>query len=152
MPTDGLRLALSYSGLLARYEEVLNAAGQNVADSYRFVGAPRHALHASLDLDLRSFGFDGLRARLDYGWQDRFYSSATLAGGRYQVPAYGVANASLHYAWPIGTGEMVLSAWVRNLADTEYYLGHFNGGAGAIIPSAIWGAPRSSGLDFEYRL
>lgn len=150
-PFDGVRLALSYSGLRARYGEVMDAAGRNVADNYRFVGAPHHALHAALDLELRRWGLEGVRARFDYGWQDRFYSSATLAGGRYRIPAYGVANISLHYERPLGDGELALGLWVRNLADTEYYLGHFNGGTGAVIPSAIWGTPRSSGLDLEYR-
>lgn len=149
---ERLDVALAYSGVRAAYREVFDASGRNVAANYRFVGAPRHAVNTRAMIELGAIGSATLDLQLDYSWQDTFFSSTTLAAGTFRIPAYGVANASLQLRQSLPRGELRMAAWIRNATDREYFLARFNGGAGSVVPSAIWGEPRTLGLDIEYAL
>jgi len=143
------RLYGHYAHLLPQLETVRNARGQNVAGQYRFMAAPDQALTLGAEVLLPSAGLGELTASVHHAWQSETYGSATFDAGRYVLDAWGVTDARLRWTMAQGDYTLDLSLWARNLADKDYYLAHFNGGAGAPVPSAIWAAPRSVGLDFR---
>ncbi len=143
------RLYGHYAHLLPQLETVRNARGQNVAGQYRFMAAPDQALTLGAEVLLPSAGVGELTASVHHAWQSETYGSATFDAGRYVLDARGVTDARLRWALARGDYALELSLWARNLADKDYYLAHFNGGAGTPVPSAIWGAPRSVGLDLS---
>ncbi len=141
------RLYGRYARLLPQLDTVRNARGQNVAGQYRFMAAPEQAFTLGAEVRLPGIGVGELTASLQHAWQSETYGSATLDAGRYVLDAWGVTDARVRWQYTRGAYTLDLSAWGRNLADETYYLAHFNGGAGAPVPSAIWGAPRSLGMD-----
>jgi iron complex outermembrane receptor protein len=87
---------------------------------------------------------------LNYTWQDDQISSYTRTFNDqfYEVPSYGLLNARLMLSDVNAlNGEMEFALWGKNLGDEEYYLEHNN----AIVPFAIYGEPRSWGVDVVYR-
>ncbi len=143
------RLYGHYAQLLPQLETVRNARGQNVAGQYRFMAAPDQALTLGAEVLLPSAGVGELTASVHHAWQSETYGSATFDAGRYVLQAWGVTDARLQWAASRGDYALDVALWARNLTDEDYYLAHFNGGAGAPVPSAIWGAPRSLGVDIS---
>ena len=43
LPADGLSIGITYAYLHPRYDRIINAAGQDVADNFRFVNSPAHS-------------------------------------------------------------------------------------------------------------
>lgn len=146
--TPSLALDLRMGLLDARFDELEDATGADVANRYRFVHAPRRSASLDLRYTLPRLGALGQpSAELSWTWQDDAYANTAIDTGAWVITSYGIWNARLALEEiPMPAGELRLALWGRNLRDEEYYLAHFNAG----IPSAFWGSPRSIGLDIVY--
>lgn len=147
---DGLRYDIRYAWLDATFDRIASADGSNVADQYRFIGAPRHFLTLGLEYTFPATPLGQLTAASQYMWQDDSYSNSTIDAGSFIIPAHALWDARVTLSRALPRGELQLALWGKNLSDEEYYTGHFNGGSGFPVTSAIWGAPRSVGLDVTY--
>lgn len=93
-------------------------------------------------------------ATLQYRWRSEAYGS--LDNSRYNLlPAYGLVDAALGWQFPGGMGAgqggstlWDFSLWVRNLADTRYYLSGGQGAGGSYVAAA--GTPRTLGMTLRY--
>ena len=145
-PTRGLRLTANYGYLDARYDEIIDVNGNDIADTFRFLNSPKHSYALDLDYSLPPMAFGTLDANVGYSWQSRKYTSSSITGGAYIIGSYGLLNARLTLAdMPFAKG-LKLSLWGRNLTDKDYYIAHFNVGR----PGAIFGEPRSYGVDLAF--
>ena len=144
-PVERLTVTLNYAYLDADFDEVKNAAGIDVKDNYRFVQSPQHTYNLNLQYDLPVTPVGLFSALVDYSWMDEKYNSPNNRG--YRTDDYGLLNARLNWSeLPIAAGQLRLGLWGRNLEDKEYYVDFFNG----IAPSAVFGDPRSYGIDIVY--
>ncbi len=144
--TDGLTANLRYGYLDADYEEIIDASGADIADNFRFVESPTHSVVADLDYRV-PVSFGTLAANLGYSWQDDKFTSSGIDDGRYIVGDYALLNARLSLSdIDFAGGSLRAALWGKNLQDEEYYVAHFSLG----VPSAVFGEPRSYGLDVIY--
>ena len=148
--TEGLQVQLRYGWLDTRFDRILDASGADVSAAYRFMGSPEHSV--ALDLHWELGSVLGARLTLDaaYSWQDDSYGSSGTAGGVYTIPGYGLTSGRITAARETALGRFSIALWGQNLADEDYYLAHFNGGTGSIVPTAAWGPPRSLGIALRY--
>ena len=69
------------------------------------------------------------------------------------MPSYGIANANLSLNgenWLFHGSKCRVSAWVRNLSDTQYLLDPFGSFSGLhAIKLSNYGTPRTFGLDLK---
>jgi iron complex outermembrane receptor protein len=146
-PVDALTLSVNYAYLDAKFQQILDQAGNDITSRYTFVEAPKHTLTTSLEYRFPDTPIGILTANVDYFLKSKV--STSTADPRYVIGDYGLLNARLTLSdIPVGLGNWRLSAFGKNLTDKEYYIAHFNGG----LPSAIFGDPRTYGLEltFEY--
>ena len=146
-PIDALTLTVNYAYLDAKFQQILDQAGNDISTRYTFVEAPKHTLTTSLEYRFPDTPIGILTANIDYFLKSKV--STSTAEPRYVIGDYGLLNARLTLSdIPVGFGNWRLSAFGKNLTDEEYYIAHFNGG----LPSAIFGDPRTYGLEltFEY--
>ncbi|MCK0532818.1 TonB-dependent receptor [Sphingobium agri] len=146
-PIDTLTLSVNYAYLDAKFQQILDQAGNDITSRYTFVEAPKHTLTTSLEYRFPDTPIGVLTANIDYFLKSKV--STSTADRRYVIGDYGLLNARLTLSdIPVGFGSWRLSAFGKNLTDKEYYIAHFNGG----LPSAIFGDPRTYGLEvtFEY--
>ena len=146
-PIDALTLSVNYAYLDAKFQQILDQAGNDITSRYTFVEAPKHTLTTSLEYRFPDTPIGVLTANIDYFLKSKV--STSTADRRYVIGDYGLLNARLTLSdIPVGFGSWRLSAFGKNLTDKEYYIAHFNGG----LPSAIFGDPRTYGLEvtFEY--
>ena len=146
-PIDTLTLSVNYAYLDAKFQQILDQAGNDITSRYTFVEAPKHTLTTSLEYRFPDTPIGVLTANIDYFLKSKV--STSTADPRYVIGDYGLLNARLTLSdIPVGFGSWRLSAFGKNLTDKEYYIAHFNGG----LPSAIFGDPRTYGLEltFEY--
>ncbi|NWK96119.1 TonB-dependent receptor [Sphingobium lactosutens] len=144
-PTRDLRLSINYGYLLARYDEIIDATGANIAGNYRFTNAPRHTIALDLNYDLPRLPVGRLSANFNYTAQSDKYTNATISGGKYIIGDYGLLNARLTLADIPGIKGVRASLWGRNLTDKNYYVMQFNVGR----PGALFGEPRTYGIDLS---
>ena len=148
--TEALRVGVSYAYLYNDITEVEN----DDASLWHLAGAPKNSVNANLDWDIMKFSFGTLNFKADYSWRsESFTTSRDVIGDGATVPSYGLGNASLSVIgenW-LGHGSKCrLSAWVRNIGDTQYLLDPFGSFSGLhAIKLTNYGAPRTFGLDFK---
>jgi len=142
-----LQLALSCSQLRANLYDVRNARNANVAANYRIIGAPEQSCASSVNLSRQLSPGVTFFGTLAHRFQSDTFGSATTAAGEYRIPAYDVVNLQAGITFTMKNATLQMTSWMRNAADEEYYLSHFNGGAGRIVPSAFYGASRTAGID-----
>ncbi|CAB1368506.1 TonB-dependent receptor [Denitratisoma oestradiolicum] len=143
----GLVTTANYAYLYANYDQVINpVTGVDVASAYRFPNAPSHAFNADISYELPKTSIGLLTVNLNYSWQGQKYTQTNIATSQYIVGDYALVNARLGLAEIPGLKGLRLALWGKNLADKKYYIGHFNAGA----PTAVFGAPRSYGMDAIY--
>lgn len=148
--SDGLSASIEYAWLDTGYDHIAdaNANANNVADRYRFLYSPEHAINARLRYRLSPTRIGTPEAELQYSWQDDMYASDTAVAGDYRIAAYGLLNARVALsAICAGPGQMEVGIWGRNLLDEEYTTARFAAG----LPSATWGQPQTFGVDLSYR-
>ena len=144
-PVRDLRLSVNYGYLLARYDEIVDATGANIAANYRFTNAPRHTIALDLNYDLPRLPVGRLSANLNYTAQSDKYTNATIGSGKYVIGDYGLLNARLTLTDIPGIKGVRASLWGRNLTDRNYYIMQFNVGR----PGALFGEPRTYGVDLS---
>ncbi|AYJ85345.1 TonB-dependent receptor (plasmid) [Sphingomonas paeninsulae] len=142
-PSRSLRFTANYGYLDARYNEILDARGVDIASSYRFSNAPKHSLALSANYELPRLPIGKLSADVNYTMQSKSYSSSTIASGSYIIGDYGLLNARLGLGEIPGLDGVRVGLWGRNLTDQSYYIYQFNIGR----PGAIFGEPRTYGFD-----
>lgn len=145
---QALTVTASYGYLDADYEEIRDEQGRDVTHEFRFVNAPQHSANIGLDYTLTAIRFADARLSVDYAWQSDKNESSNISDGHYTIDSYGLWNARLALSDMAALGGGLDAAlWVRNISDEEYYVSHFN----ALFPAAIFGEPRTYGLDVSYR-
>lgn len=147
-PVRSLTFGVNYAYLDAGYDRIVDPiTGNNIADRFSFVEAPRHTLTTNLQYEFPETPIGSLTAYVDYFMQSKKFTSTSDA--RYIIGDYGLLNARLTLSdIPIGFGSWRLSAFGKNLTDKKYYTAHFNG----VLPAVFFGDPRTYGLEltFEY--
>ena len=154
LATRDLILAGNYALLDAKTQEVLDIEGNNVADRYPFVSAPRHSFNTSVDWTLLRRDWGRLRGYLNYSYIGTRVGSASLRDFREgaRIPAYGLLNGQIGAASVKLGGKNLLDVtlWGRNLLDREYVNVAIDN-----LPHAdravLFGDPRSVGLSLIYR-
>ncbi len=144
---EGLTANLNYGYTDADYEEIIDATGQDIADDFRFTNIPKHSYNLDLEYQFPELSIGDLVATIGYSWQDEKFSGSSINPDTYITDDYGMLNARLslsNIAMP--QGDLRIAAWGRNLEDEEYYIAHFNAG----VPGAMFGEPRSYGVDIVY--
>ncbi|MES0874630.1 TonB-dependent receptor [Sinimarinibacterium thermocellulolyticum] len=152
--TPELTLIADYAYLDAEVQEVLDPAGNNVADLYPFTSAPRHSGVLAADWTLWRASLGELRAFVSYNYTDVRQGQVITEDrrGLTSIPAYGLWNARLTAAGlPLGRhGTLDLAVHARNLADEVYPVIAIDN-----LPHAdravVWGEPRYIGLELVYR-
>ena len=145
-PIEPLTLSLNYAYLDAHFDKITDAAGNNVADNYRFINAPHNSYSLALQYDLPALSFGQPTLNIDYSWQDDAFSHPT--NPRYVTQSYGLLNARFGISQiELGGGEVRVALWGRNLENKSYYTQFADSG----LPSATFGDPRSYGIDLSYR-
>jgi len=144
-PTRALRFSVNYGFLDARYDEVIDAVGNDVAANFRFTNAPKHTLALDANYDLPALPIGTLSTNVNYTMQSDKFSGSSITGGKFVIGDYGLLNARLTLAEIPGLDGMRLALWGRNLTDNEYYIMQFNIGR----PGALFGEPRSYGVDLS---
>lgn len=141
-PTRGLTFTASYGYLDAKFTEVLNNAGINIAPQFPFVQAPKHSLSGAVDYNFPETPIGKLSANVSYAFVDKQFSQSGDA--RYIIPDYGLLDARLTLAdIPVLHSGLKVALWGKNLTDKEYYITHFN----SFVPGAQFGTPRTYGMD-----
>ena len=154
LATRDLILAGNYALLDAKTQEVLDINGNNVADRYPFVSAPRQSFNTSVDWTLLRRDWGRLRAYLNYSYIGSRAGSASLRDYREgaRIPAYGLLSGQIGAASIKLGGKNLLDVtlWGRNLLDREYVNVAIDN-----LPHAdravLFGDPRSVGLSLIYR-
>lgn len=146
LPTDALdiRLGVGYSDTeITEYSDTLatSAEGNVLANTPEWTVNGVISYHWVLGDNLR------LDAAVDFNWQDDLFF--TIANDpRIAEDSYMVTNASL--ALTPQSDKWEVRAWVKNLAEEEYFTEQFLGGPGGLA-SGTPGAPRTFGLELTYR-
>src|SRR5690606_7625981 len=87
-----------------------------------------------------------LSAEVDYSWHDEQTSNGGPGSTDRPRQHFGLVGARLTLSEiPVGTGNLNISLWGKNLEDTEYQLFALSG-------ADVYGEPRSYGLDLTYSL
>lgn len=144
-PSANITVSANYAYLDAKYQKILDQAGNNITDRYSFVEAPKHTLTTSAEYAFPEMSIGQLTANIDYFMQSK--KASATGDARYIVGDYGLLNARLTLSdIPVGFGNWRVSAFAKNLTDTNYYVAHFTSG----MPSAIFGEPRTYGLELSF--
>ncbi len=169
LPTDALRLQLSYGYLDAEWDEFMEAPaiGQpisNVADNRSFPHAPEHTLNLMADARLAQTAWGELRALADYSYTASFYAYAyqletidtrRATAGNTEVDAYGLLNLRLSLSEiPVGgPGSAEFTLWARNVTDEQDPVNFIDFGPGFFsnYTLAYFQEPRTYGASFSYR-
>ena len=142
-PIPALNLSLSYAWLDARFDRILNNAGEDVKYLYAYDQAPRHKATATAEYEWPHTRFGTPTASVTYNYQHKMIASTTR--GIY-IDTYGLLDARLSLTEiPVNGGNLRFSLWGRNLTDEDYYTFHFS----YVVPTAMFGAPRSYGADLS---
>ena len=144
-PANNLTVTLNYGYTDANYRRIDGLMGQNIAHLYVFPYIPKHSVNLGVEYVVPETPVGTITAGVDYSFRDKTHSST--ADPTYIIPDYSLLNARLTLSEiPVGVGDVRLSLWGKNLTDKEYYSFHGNSG----LPSAVFGEPRSYGLDLSF--
>lgn len=147
-PVEGLSLNLSYSYVDPEYKRITDpVTGANIASRFDFVESPKNTLIIGGEYQFPETGFGLLTANAQY-----FYQSKKRTGSpdetQMVVGSYGLLDARLTLSEiPVGWGDWKLSVYGKNLTNKDYYVAHF----GAFVPVAIFGQPRTYGLELSFK-
>lgn len=147
-PADFISLSMFYSYVDGKYDEYVDpGTGADLSDEW-LVFAPKTMLGATLNL----YTPMGQLGELAWTLNTSIQSSQHLddRDTALDQEGYQLINASVNWAQIAGTN-LELRLWGRNLTDQKYKVG----GVGILdvagFSSALWGAPRTYGIDLTYR-
>ncbi|AMN46208.1 TonB-dependent receptor [Steroidobacter denitrificans] len=140
-PIPALNLSLSYAWLDAHFDSIRNSVGDDVKSQFVYDQAPRHKASATAGYEWPHTSFGTPTASVTYNYLHKMVAS--YQRGLY-IDTYGLLDARLSLTdIPVNGGNLRFSLWGKNLTDENYYTFHFS----YIVPTAMFGAPRSYGLD-----
>ena len=154
LPTDSLQLTLNATYLDATYDKFDNPLSLTQPDQPKnFDGndlsyAPEWKLYAGVQYALPVGDAGELTFNLDYTYQDDSYTSASN-DDTVLIPSYDLWNGRVSYT--PASYKWELSAWIRNIGDDEYIVGHSLTSLTS-EERVIWGMPRLYGVEFKYLL
>lgn len=145
-PTNGLTISANYAYLDAKYDRIVDGAGNDVTAQFTYIQAPKHTLVTSVEYEFPPSPIGTFAIYADYFTKSR-YSSST-SDPRYIIGDYGLLNGRITLSdIPVGFGNWQLAVFGRNLTDKVYYADHFNAG----VPSAFFGQPRTYGVELSFK-
>jgi iron complex outermembrane recepter protein len=143
-PTQALTVGFNYAYLDAKYLQILNQSGADITRRYTYVEAPKHTISTNIEYVFPETSIGRPSIYVDYYMQSKKRTSS--ADPRYVVGDYGLLNARVSLSdIPVGIGSLKLSAFGKNLTNTNYYIAHYQGA----VPAAIFGEPRTYGLELS---
>lgn len=148
--TDNLRAFLNYGYLHPRYDEFLNASGQDVRSDQYFAYSPENTIAAGLDWTILEESFGKLDFHADWSFKDNYTPYIDPAQREVtKISGYYLVNAKLTLSEiPVGDDQKLqVSLWGKNLTDEEYRV--------TGIPFGPWtisnfGDPRTYGVEVTY--
>lgn len=147
-PVPELNLSLAYAWLDAGYDSIKDSGGNNIAYKFGFVEAPKNKLSTSIEYTFANTVIGTPSVMLTYAYQSERISSTSCP--KCVIGSYGLLDARMSLAdIPVGNrSKLRFSLWGKNLLDEDYYTMHVM----VLVPSAVFGDPRSYGADvtFEY--
>ncbi len=148
--TEALRVGVNYAYL---YNNITEVQGDD-ASLWHLSAAPKNSVNAHIDWDLMELAVGTLNFKTDYSWRaESFTTSRDVIGDGATVPSYGLWNASLNLVgenWLVHGSKCRVSAWIRNISDTQYLLDPFGSFSGLhAIKLTNYGTPRTFGLDLK---
>lgn len=165
VPTDWLRLQLSYGYLHTEYKKYMDA-GIDQSSNRAVIHAPKHTVNLLLDARLAEADYGTWRFIADYSYKTSWYSypyqlaysgprhdpSQPVAGDSW-VPATRLLNLRLALTEiPLGNGHGEAALWVRNATDEDRVLNFIDfGPAFGNLTTSYWQDPRMYGASFTYR-
>ncbi|OCC23287.1 TonB-dependent receptor [Croceicoccus estronivorus] len=146
-PIRSMLLGLNYAYLDAKYTRILDGVGNDVTNRYQFQNAPKHSFSANLTQSFPETPIGRPEIYVNYSWQSKRFANTGDAALVFKSLDLLDARISLTDI-PLGGGRWTLAAFGKNLLDEDYYVHHFR----AVLPGAIFGEPRTYGLQltFEY--
>ena len=142
----GWTLDAFYAYIDGEYGEYILPDFGDVADDRFIPNAPKNQAKVGAEYAFRMTGLGQVTVKVDYLWQDEFYSNPEAATLN---DSYGLWNARLQWLdIPLPQGDIRLALWGKNLADEEYTIltTDFKG-----VIASQFGTPRTFGLDFIYQ-
>lgn len=138
---EGMTLTGGYGYLDPKYKSVIDFKGNDVTTQFHFPNAPKNSFSLAADYASPETPIGKFAVNVNYAWQGRYFSVGNNA--RYTVRPNGLLGARIGLSDIPGVDGFKLALWGRNLTNEVYYRAHFPAGG----PSAIFGEPRSYGLD-----
>ncbi|MDY0007885.1 MAG: TonB-dependent receptor, partial [Spongiibacteraceae bacterium] len=147
MLTDALRVSMRYNYLDADIEPQLNPFSGTL-ERFEVQSAPRHSGSLQVQYDFPSTPIGLPRLSVTYTSSDDYYQNPQnfahndgwdLLQARFSLSEIRLGSLA---------GEFEVALWGNNLTDEEYIS---NGVSQAISNSAMYGEPRTYGLDLFYR-
>ena len=149
IPTENLTLSLSVGFIDSEY---VKSEGSPELEGTQVNGVPewKYSMAADYQIVLSSGNID---LHADYSWEDDTTSTSSAGRTSPRLEDWQVGNVSASFT--PNSGQWELSSWVRNVADTEYWLS-----IGSAIASTspadsmvrLAAPPRTYGLTITYFL
>lgn len=148
-----LKLTANYTYIDTDLKEVVDGSGNDVTEAYNIPFVPRNAYSAGLEYTLPGIPMGEVVVSARYDFIDEMsnagFTDQAQAGAF--VDSYGLWNARLRwFGIAAGRGNIEVAAWGRNLSDKRYVLSA-TGETPHSQRAALWGEPRSYGVDLIYR-
>jgi iron complex outermembrane receptor protein len=145
---EGLTIDGFYSYMDTDIKEWIVPGLGDVSGQRKMPNAPENQAKLGVEYAFQPASFGQVTARVDYMWQDESWSNPDLVN---RNDAYGLWNARLQLSEvSLPKGDLRIALWGKNLADEEYTIitTDFSGFGEAV--SAMYGQPRTYGVDFIY--
>ncbi|MGJ8687381.1 MAG: TonB-dependent receptor [Spongiibacteraceae bacterium] len=158
--SERLSLQIGLGYLETEYKELVLADTTTVADNTdlvdlagnELISAPQINLNISLDWDMLKNKYGELTANVNTNFQDDQWFSAYNNDAEYgenKQEAYWLTNARL--SWFSADDSYDIGLWVKNATDEEYDVYSINIQASFGFDYYMAGAPRTYGLEANYR-
>lgn len=151
--TSSIVASFNYSYLDAEITSVKDReSGEEVAEQFVFSSAPEHSYTATLEWVMHQGEFGVVDAMLSYNYMDgRNGGPLAEKVPNVKLEPFGLLNARIGISeLQVLSGAATLALWAKNLLDEEYTINAFDHLPQA-QKAAIWGDPRTYGLDFIWR-
>lgn len=151
--TTALRFTFNYAYLDAKITSVKDReTGAEVADQFVFSSAPEHSYSASVDWVVRQADWGLVEASVSYNYMDeRNGGPLTEKVPNVELEAFSLLNARIGVSdIALFGGNASVALWAKNLLDEEYTINAFDHLPQA-SKAAVWGDPRTAGVDLIWR-
>jgi iron complex outermembrane receptor protein len=153
-PTDWLRIGASYVYTDARFKDNVGYLYGIPSEFGPYGDTPRNSgtLFAEVSAPLPN-DLGALSYRVDAFSQSSFYFSnrANTFDPGTKIDGYTLVNMRLDWEEPLRATGLTASVFVKNVGNELYYTGGAPGAQVAGLVSAVYGLPRTYGVDLRYR-